>query len=340
MYGVFLGLSAEMGGRCSCYIGVIAELNGCCSCASGPGQAADLLCSGQCCDLFEHQDTHFSAWGLLPVHTLIRHGASGFAGPLEHMAAAASSFNFQPDLSATSAAKATEYMKESAAASVAPFLLDGQTDLLVAPAAKACHFLEHQSVKETLQAAAVAAATLVESPFVAVVLHMSEWCWFVAGFWIGCILLWNGCQVHLEKDMPTFFGKGKKQGCTSKESQESCPFSDLQTLTQADSGEGSGFVDGADSEGECVLFKGKGRHDTDGSLSLGLGEASGRVDVPVSVDALPSAEKFCRSQQSVALVNPWLLRRENYFCEGCGWEHSGTPGPRAHCCGRVAGLHG
>ena len=150
------------------------------------------------------------------MHTLIRHGASGFAGPLEHMAAAASSFNFQPDLPATSAAKATEYMKESAAASVAPFLLDGQTDLLVAPAAKACHFLEHQSVKETLQAAAAAAATLVESPFVAVVLHMSEWCWFVAGFWIGCILLWNGCQVHLEKDMPTFFGKGKKQGCTSK----------------------------------------------------------------------------------------------------------------------------
>ena len=111
-------------------------------------------------------------------------------------------------------------------------------------------------------------------------------------------------------------------------------------MTQADSGEGSGFVDGADSEGECILFKGKGRHDTDGSLSLGLGEASGRVHVPVSVDALPSAEKFCRSQQSVALVNPWLLRPENYFCEGSGWEHSGTPGPQAHCCGRLAGLHG
>ena len=47
MYGVIIGLLAEMGGRCSCYIGVIAELNGCCSCAPGQGQAANLLCSGQ-----------------------------------------------------------------------------------------------------------------------------------------------------------------------------------------------------------------------------------------------------------------------------------------------------
>ena len=33
-------------------------------------------------------------------------------------------------------------------------------------------------------------------------------------------------------------------------------------------------------------LNGKDRHDTDGSLSLGLGEASGRVDVPVSVTKL------------------------------------------------------
>ena len=59
MYGSIFGLLAEMGGCGSCCIGVIAELNGCCSCAPGPGQAADLPCSGQYCDLFE--DTHFSA---------------------------------------------------------------------------------------------------------------------------------------------------------------------------------------------------------------------------------------------------------------------------------------
>ena len=36
--------------------------------------------------LFEHQDTHFSALGLLPVHINISDGALGFAGPLEHVA--------------------------------------------------------------------------------------------------------------------------------------------------------------------------------------------------------------------------------------------------------------
>ena len=82
-----------------------------------------------------------------------------------------------------------------------------------------------------------------------------------------------------------------------------------------------------DLEGECVLFKGKDRHDTDGSLSLGLREASGRVDVPVSVGALLSAEKFCRSEQSVALVTPGSCVAKTIFVKG--WMgHSGTPGCR------------
>ena len=167
--------------------------------------------SGQCCDLFDHQVKHFSALslGFLPVHTIISDGAWGFAGPLEHVAAAASEFSGHSDLLVASTAKETEYMRDSAAASVAAFVLDGQTDLLPAPAAKAFHCKECQSVKQTLPAAAAAAAILVGSPFVAVVLHMSEWCWFVAGFWIGCCLLWNSCQVHLEKDMPAFFGKAR-----------------------------------------------------------------------------------------------------------------------------------
>ena len=287
-------------------------------CVPGQSQAADLLCSGQCCDLFDHQDTHFSALslGLLPVHTIISDGARGFAGPLEHVAAAASEFSGHSDLLVASAAKKTEYMRDSAAASVAAFVLDGQTDLLPAPAAKAFHYMECQSVKQMLQAAAAAAAILVRSSFVAIVLHMSEWCWFVAGFWVGCILLWNSCQVHLEKDMPAFFGKGKKQGCTSKGSQESCYFSDLQALTQADSGGVNCFEDGADLEGECVLFKGKDGHDTDGSLSLGKGKASGRVDVPVGVNAFLSAETFFRSGQSVALVTPGSCVVKTIFVKG------------------------
>ena len=61
---------------------------------------------------------------------------------------------------------------------------------------------------------------------------------------------------------------------------------------------------GADAVGWCALFNGKDRHDTDGSLSLGLGEASGRVDVPVRVGVLLSSEEVCRYSQSVAFVTP------------------------------------
>ena len=55
--------------------GVIAELN-CCSCAPEPfmvslfwGQVANLLCSGQHCDLLTCQDTPFSRWRALPQFT-------------------------------------------------------------------------------------------------------------------------------------------------------------------------------------------------------------------------------------------------------------------------------
>ena len=95
-----LGVFAEIGGGFSCDFGVIAELNGGRYCVPGQSQAADLLCSGQCCDLFDHQDTHFSALslGLLPVHTIVSDGARGFAGSLEHVAAAASGFSGHSDL--------------------------------------------------------------------------------------------------------------------------------------------------------------------------------------------------------------------------------------------------
>ena len=173
------------------------------------------------------------------------------------MAAAASEFSGHSDLLVASAAKETEYMRNSAAASVAAFVLDGLTDLLLAPAANAFHYMECQNVKQTLQAAATAVAILVRSPFVAIVLHVFEWCWFAAGFW---------------------------------------------ALTQAVSGVTRGFVDVADSE--CDSFKGKDGQDADGSLSLGKGKASGRVDVPVGVNASLNTEMIYRSGQSVAFVTP------------------------------------
>ena len=60
-------------------------------------------------------------------------------------------------------------------------------------------------------------------------------------------------------------------------------------------------------------FKGKDRHDTDGSQSLGLGEASGRVDVPVSVMKL--IDPAIRSPQSV-VVNQSLRVEKTIFMKG------------------------
>ena len=62
-----------------------------------------------------------------------------------------------------------------------------------------------------------------------------------------------------------------------------------------------------------VEFKGKDRHDTDGSLSLGIGEASGRVDVPVSVYKL--IDPACISPQSV-VVNQSLRVEKTIFMKG------------------------
>ena len=77
-----------------------------------------------------------------------------------------------------------------------------------------------------------------------------------------------------------------------------------------------GFVDVADSEGECDSFKGKEGHDTDGSLSLGKGKASGQVDVPVGVNAFFNAEMICRSGQSVALATPGSCVVKTIFVKG------------------------
>ena len=106
----------------------------------------------------------------------------------------------------------------------------------------------------------------------------------------GLTLLQAGKNKFLEF-APIFsqFGQEKEQRHTSP--KNSCELDDLQ----------------ASNEGEIYEygeFKGKDRHDSDGSLSLGLGEASGRVDVPVSVGVLLHSEKVFRSSQSVAVVTP------------------------------------
>ena len=114
------------------------------------------------------------------------------------------------------------------------------------------------------------------------------------------------------KVLLTSLGKGKIR-FVQKDFNETSRPSDLQALTRED------WNCLADDDGELHLyrdhvnFKGKDRHDTDGSLSLGLGEASGRVDVPVSVKKL--IDPAFRSPQSV-VVNQSLRVEKNIFVKG------------------------
>ena len=71
-----------------------------------------------------------------------------------------------------------------------------------------------------------------------------------------------------------------------------------------------------------TLSRDKDRHDTDGSLSLGSGEASGRVDVPVSVTKLE--DPAYRSLQSV-VVNQSRRVEKNIFLKG-GWAYHYSQG--------------
>ena len=117
--------------------------------------------------------------------------------------------------------------------------------------------------------------------------------------------------------MPSLLGK-EKQRFTSEKVKVPCEVFDLQASTQEAIGETEAdcHQDCADLEGECVLFKGKDGHDTDGSLFLGKGKASGRVDVPVGVNASLGAETFFRSGQSVALVTPGSCVVKTTFVKG------------------------
>ena len=118
------------------------------------------------------------------------------------------------------------------------------------------------------------------------------------------------------KDMPLSHGKGKKQSFKPKNIERVQERMILQAFTPK-----------AVLDLQLDVTKGEDGHDTDGSLCSGLGEASGRVDVPVGVNAFLSAETFLQVWTVCRRRYPWLLGRENDFCEGLGWEHSGTPGP-------------
>ena len=110
--------------------------------------------------------------------------------------------------------------------------------------------------------------------------------WMLAFVWydVGSHMLWILLRIS-GKESWTHSGLWKEQkDSVVEEKVEDTPIP--QASTPAD-------------PGELVNFKGKDGHDTDGSLSLGLGEASGRVDVPVSVDKL--VDPAFRSPQSVVV---------------------------------------
>ena len=86
-----------------------------------------------------------------------------------------------------------------------------------------------------------------------------------------------------------WFGSGKwKKLSTSTGKEKSNDDSLLQASTQA-------------AIYECITTKGEDWHDTDGSLSLGEGKASGRVDVPVGVQQYLIVDDAFRSSQSFAV---------------------------------------
>ena len=318
------GALAEVNGRsCSWFVGVIAELNGCCYCVPGHSQAADLLRSGHCCH--SSHDTHFSALllGLLPVHTITSDSALGFAGPLEHVAAAASLSSGHSDLLGASAAQEMDYVLKRAAASVAAFVDHVLNTLLLKSAAFACGYFFYKN--DSHAAAAAAAAALFGNPLFDLFSgYMSEIHLVSSshvGIWLsGFLLLW--CVFWRErrdpgKVLPSLLGKGK-QRFTSEKVKVPCEVFHLQASTQEAFGESASDRDQdcVDLEGKCDSFKGKDRHDTDGSLSLGKGKASGRVDVPVGVNASLNAEMIYRSGQSVALVTPGSCVVKTIFVKG------------------------
>ena len=137
-------------------------------------------------------------------------------------------------------------------------------------------------------AAASAAALLVGSSCKHFLGHTFDSCWIFSG--IILLVLWELTEVN-----SSMIGTGKTRKC--EELKGFRDFSILQASIQEEAVENAGSMcfDGhADS-------KGKDRHDTDGSLSLRLGDASGRVDVPNSVKQLFLVDEANRSSQSVVV---------------------------------------
>ena len=158
-------------------------------------------------------------------------------------------------------------------------------------------------------AAATAAAFCAKSHFNILKGNTFDSCWI---FWGSILLvLWNSVRSTSEKVNPSFLGSWKRQRCTNKEKKDPVDFSYLQASILVEAY-------------ECVVPDWVDGHITDGSLSLGKGKASGRVDVPVG-----------ETQQAISLidVNFTPLRRSPQ-------ASTVTPGSRVEKTVFVSGLEG
>ena len=144
-------------------------------------------------------------------------------------------------------------------------------------------------------------------------------CWNLV--WAGAFFSGALVEFILEK---THLHLRKKQGCTSKGSQETCYSSDLQDLTQAEA------CECVDSVGQYVDFMGKDGHDTDGSLSLGKGEGFRIRGRPRRCHGVAELRDGMQVSAVCRPRDPKVLRRENDFCERGGGKHHGAQGEGVH----------
>ena len=230
----------------------------------------------------------------------------------------------------TSAAQAFEGLhcvvtQQAAGARAAAFFVQGAHAVLVTSAARALEGLHVDSILQAAAASAAAyllgvalssqvtsaagafdpvckvygwqAAVAAAAAFFLLV-HMFEYCWIFAG--MPLFGLWEITGL-----LSSIIGMGKTQ--KSEDLKDFHDFSPQASIQEADT-----LYDTVDFDGHDE-FKGKDRHGTDGSLSLGFGEASGRVDVPVSAYNLIDAA--FRSPQSV-VVNQSLRVEKTIFMKG------------------------
>ena len=228
----------------------------------------------------------------------------------------------------TSAAVALKYsmvqeVQHAAAAGAAANEGMRVTESLFTSAAIALKYFKGKKAQQA--AAAAAAAFVVYCNVIEVFSHVFAFHWTLLGvifcIWVGTAVIawiWSAGFGHfsaasraLGKDLWSVSGKWKKQRAPNDQKKTNEVVL-LQALTQVEAY-------------ECTDFKGWDGHSIDGSPSLGKGQATGRVDVPV--DAIATSFGYMdvallhRSPQCVVLVKKgrwkgrpgcdvwWILRK-------------------------------